>query len=162
MTGKEPPSAPRLSKGDWAMSWLCCYQSSFHKKKERKKKNVLYASFCMTCWAFIDFIFSFINLKSVWAYWSEKQLSAWQITSSNVPVWRLTMWFNSELVIFWNKIILVDQSSLFSSSEWTIYCYLLHPYVSVSAIFHRCVTQRTASTWLFVITGHLTKYWRED
>lgn len=51
------PSA--AGRGNWAMSWLCCYQSSFRKEKKKDDdgKYLIYASFCMTCWAFVDFFF---------------------------------------------------------------------------------------------------------
>lgn len=163
MTGKEPPSAPRLSKGDWPMSWLCCYQSSFHRKKTKKRKNILYASFCMTCWAFIDFIsFSWINLiESVQAcegeknnYWRKRRQifqfggfgmgikSSWKNTRARKP--GSTQTRNVPVL---NKL-------------WT--CILIRDCISVSAIFRgyfTCGTVWTCLSLLVILPRTVCQLW---
>lgn len=139
---------------DWPMSWLRCYQSSFHKKKKKRGKNILYASFCMTCWAFIDFIsFSWINLKSVPACEGEH----WRKRRHIFQFGGFRMGFKSS----WNNVQARKPGSIRANQECSGFERTMNMYLGTS--LHFCFSNRIFHMWdcmdMFVTFGHLAKNW---
>lgn len=118
--GLQQPAEETERCRDYVVTKAAFVRKTNKKKKEDDDgKDLIYASFCMTCWAFVDFFFPLFSWIKLYKHWKEKQ-NHWIFFFLLFPKWDPGMTLELETFAAENVVVLEGTTSVYLDARHRI------------------------------------------